>query len=120
LSLALLSEENAVAHYESATVEIIDDDPPTLLCKGGFDLASVDLVTDALVEISDSHPSYVLLDFRPTSFIGPAALSRLADEVERCDGMGTVVELDPCPFLQRLFEQAGGAYAARLRLAQHV
>lgn len=100
----------------AADVQLLEDDPATILCSGELDVSTVDLLTDSLLEISESGPGRVVVDFRPVTFVSHHALTRLAREVARCEGLGVVVELDPCPFLERLFARAGTAYVDGLSL----
>ncbi len=100
---------------QRSEVAVVDDDPPTVICAGELDLPTIELVLDAVLEVADSHCGRIVVDLRPATFIGPAALSRLATEVRRCQEAGVIVEVAPGPFSSVSSSSAARSTTRRFR-----
>jgi stage II sporulation protein AA (anti-sigma F factor antagonist) len=86
-----------------------DGDALILALAGELDLATVDLVCEALDEVHAHHPSRLVIDFSGLSFIDTSGLAVIVAEArrDRSDGEPRL-ELRPGPRqVQRLFAVAG-------------
>lgn len=86
-----------------------DGDAIILALAGELDLATVDLVCEALDEVHARHPSRLVIDFSALSFIDTSGLAVIVAEARRARSDGEPqLELRPGPRqVQRLFAVTG-------------
>ncbi len=87
--------------------------------SGELDLATRDLIHDALGEIGERAPRVLVLDLRGLTFIDASGLHKLLSLAERCREGGPELQIVPGPApVHEKFETTGLAERLRAELAK--